>query len=138
MLRRTRALNGPTSTSHLVVRNKHYGQLGHNEIALYVNDFEEPLITTVTDEIILGRVSRVASITEQPSVDLTSYQAVERGVSRAHAALRRYPTGDLALVDMESTNGTWLNSSRLAPNLPTVISNGARVVLAKMTLYVYF
>jgi pSer/pThr/pTyr-binding forkhead associated (FHA) protein len=138
MLKRTRALVGPTSTSHLVSRNKHVGKLGHNEIALYVSDFEDPLITSVTDEIVLGRVSRVASITEQPSVDLSGYQAVERGVSRAHAALRRYPTGDLALVDMDSTNGTWLNNTRLTPHLPTVISNGARIVLAKMTLYVYF
>ena len=28
--------------------SKHVGKLGHNEVALYITDFDEPLITAVT------------------------------------------------------------------------------------------
>ncbi len=135
--RRTRALVAPKPTSGLMTRNKHVGKLGHNEVALYMTDFEAPLITAVTLEMVLGRMSRLASVTLQPAIDLTPFQAVERGVSREHAALRRID-GELALVDMGSTNGSWLNNFRLTPHLPIVINNGDRVVLGKLSLYVYF
>ncbi len=136
-LRGTQRLATVRSTSSLISRNKHLGKLGRNEVALYIAERDEPLITSVTHETILGRVNRVASITPQPAIDLTAFQAVELGVSRAHAALRRYKDG-LALVDLDSTNGTWVNGTRLKSQMPIVLQNGDRVALAKLTLYVYF
>ncbi len=136
-LRRTRSLASPNPTAHLVTRNKHVGKLGRHEVAIYMLDMDEPLIATVTDELVLGRTSRVSAETAQPTVDFTTFQAVERGVSRAHAALRRFDRA-LAVIDLGSTNGTWLNNARLTPNLPVIISNGDRVALAKLSMYIYY
>ncbi|MHB8627634.1 MAG: FHA domain-containing protein [Aggregatilineales bacterium] len=134
--RPTQHLLVPRATNRLTARSKHIGQLGPNEMAVYVADYEDPLIVSVTHETILGRVNRVPSLTPQPAIDLTPFQAVERGVSRAHAALRRYEDG-VAVVDLDSTNGTWVNTNRLPPQTPVLLQNGDRVLLAKLTLYVY-
>lgn len=136
-LHRTRSLYSPSVTSHLVKRDKHVGKLSTNEVAIYAMDMDEPLITTLTEEVVLGRTSRISSVTVQPTIDLTPYQGVERGVSRAHAALRRYKS-ELAVIDLASTNGTWVNNNRIEPNVPMAIRNGDRIVLAKLSIYVYF
>jgi len=99
--------------------------------------YEEPLIVNVTHETILGRISRVASVTPQPAIDLTMFQAIELGVSRAHAALRRY-MDDLLILDLDSTNGTWVNGVRLKAQTPVKLQSGDRISLAKLTLYTYF
>jgi hypothetical protein len=135
--RPTGSLYIPRSTGRLAVRNKHVGQLGPNEIAVYVADYDDPLIVSVTHETILGRVNRVPSLTPQPAIDFTAFQAVERGVSRAHAALRRFEDG-IAVVDLDSTNGTWVNTQRLPPQTPVLLQNADKVSLAKLTLYIYF
>jgi pSer/pThr/pTyr-binding forkhead associated (FHA) protein len=48
-------------------------------------------------------------------------------VSRHHCAVfitRRVPTG-AALIDLKSVNGTWLDGTRLIPNVPTILPSGA-------------
>jgi len=133
----THRLGAPRPTSSLQPRIKHIGNLGPHEIALYVAEYEEPLIVNVTHETILGRISRVASVTPQPAIDLTMFQAIELGVSRAHAALRRY-MDDLLILDLDSTNGTWVNGVRLKAQTPVKLQSGDRISLAKLTLYTYF
>lgn len=136
-VRSTQHLNLPRPSSRPITRKKHTGQLGPHDIAIYVTDYEEPLIVSVMHETILGRVNRVPSLTPQPAIDLTSFQAAEHGVSRAHAALRRYEDS-LVVIDLDSTNGTWVNGKRLDPHEPVLLQNGDRVVLAKLALYIYF
>lgn len=133
----TRHLVAPKSTNRLIMRTRHINRLSENEVALYIAEVEDPLIASVTHETILGRINRLPSLTPQPAVDLTQFQAIERGVSRAHAALRRYQEG-LAVLDLNSTNGTWVNNVRLTPQQPTLLRNGDRIVLAKLSLYIFF
>ncbi len=137
MTQRTRSLYMPTPTAHLITRDKHIGKMGKYDIAMYFIDMEDPLLMPLTREVVLGRTSRIVSTAAQPTLDLTPFQGIERGVSREHAALRRIGR-DLIIVDLESTNGTWLNNCRLLPNAPTVVQNGDRIVLAKLSIYVYF
>jgi len=46
--------------------------------------------------------------------------------------------GTLAVTDLGSTNGTWINNVRLTPKVPVRLNNGDRVVLARLALHVYF
>jgi PAS domain S-box-containing protein len=53
---------------------------------------------------------------------------LEEGVSRRHARLTRSPEGNYALVDLGSTNGTYLNGTRLASSAAR-LEEGDRVQL---------
>ena len=69
----------------------------------------KPLGLDIYDDVIVGRETQ--DIT--PDLDLTEYDAEERGVSRRHALLR--PTkNSLFLIDLGSTNGTLRNGLRLS------------------------
>lgn len=58
------------------------------------------------DDVVLGRA---AGSKDLPDFDLSLYNAAEYGVSRRHALLR--PTArQLYLIDLNSTNGTQVNS----------------------------
>ena len=63
-----------------------------------------------TEGYILGRSDSKSSYV--PDVDLAAYQALDKGVSRRHAALVRH-SGHLHIIDLSSVNGTFLNGDRL-------------------------
>jgi hypothetical protein len=75
---------------------------------------------------------------EAPVVDLSDCKAVEKGVSRRHAAIVRRDTGTLSLVDSESDNGTFLNGQRLVPNQPRILRDGDEIRLGHLVMYVRF
>lgn len=76
-------------------------------------------ITTVrldpSEGYILGRTDDTSAY--RPEIDLASYSAREKGVSRRHAALTYY-RGELHVIDLESANGTYINGSRIDVDLP--------------------
>lgn len=80
---------------------------------------------------ILGRSDE--SITYLPDIDLSSYEARERGVSRRHAALVLY-SGSMHLVDLGSINGTYINGVRLVPDNPSPINQGDEIRLGMLEL----
>jgi hypothetical protein len=68
----------------------------------------KPLNLEIYDDIIIGRTQEYIV----PDLDLTEYDAMERGVSRQHALL--HPTEDgLEVIDLLSSNGTFVNGVRL-------------------------
>lgn len=71
----------------------------------------------------------------QPDVDLTSYGAMERGVSRAHARLH-ISKGLLYVTDLYSANGTYLRTERLDPEKPYLVNSGDEIVLGSLGLKV--
>jgi pSer/pThr/pTyr-binding forkhead associated (FHA) protein len=87
----------------------------------------------VRHSLVVGRAD--PGVDEQPDLDLSPHQAAEQGVSRRHAEL--IPTEEaLYLVDMDSTNGTWLNGSYLKPGQRRMLSLGDRVELGLLGLVV--
>src|SRR5258708_2530071 len=78
-----------------------------------------------------------APITAQ-RFDLSLYEAFDTGVSRLHASLRRQETGEVEVLDLGSTNGTWLNGERLAPYLAAQVNSGDDLRLSRLWLTVYF
>src|SRR5712692_3220252 len=106
-------------------------ELADQEVAVYVGEFEKPIVVQVVGELILGQHAPGSSAT--PWLDLIPYGAVPLGLSRIHAAIRRTAAG-LEIIDLGSTNGTWLNHVALEPYVPTVLCSGAHLRLARMWL----
>jgi len=122
-------------------RTRHVGMLGPNAVALYINNTDEPVIIQVPQQITLGRYMPTGSqaITmPQPQVDLTPYDAYNKGVSRIHATLRRSETGGLSIEDMMSSNGTFLNSTRLQAHVRKPLSPGDHLRLGQLDMEIYF
>lgn len=85
--------------------------------------------------LIIGRSDTGA--TQIPDLDFSPFGALEKGVSRTHAAILREDTS-LSLVDMGSSNGTFLNGQRLLRDQPRVIRDGDEIRLGKMVAHIYF
>ncbi|WP_016699986.1 FHA domain-containing protein [Actinoalloteichus spitiensis] len=83
------------------------------------------------DRVRIGRASRSAS--EPPAIDL-GLPPEDPGVSREHAALLRGTDGGWSVVDLDSANGTVLDSGLvLRPHVPHPIGEGTRVHLGAWT-----
>ncbi|HWE36019.1 MAG TPA: GGDEF domain-containing protein [Isosphaeraceae bacterium] len=54
-------------------------------------------------------------------------QLPESSISRHHAALKADDDGHVRLVDLGSTNGTYLNGERVAPHTPILLRDGDRI-----------
>ncbi|MBN2472053.1 MAG: FHA domain-containing protein, partial [Anaerolineae bacterium] len=69
----------------------------------------------------------------KPDLDLTPFNGMDRGVSRRHAVL--VANGDrLEIVDLSSTNGTFINGQRLAPFKPYRLRQGDELHLGEIRM----
>ncbi len=86
----------------------------------------------IGDAIRFGR--RSASKGTDPQIDLSG-TLEDVGVSHRHGLLMRQPTGEWALVDEDSTNGTLLNSFHdpVPPNQRIPLRDGDRIHLGAWT-----
>ena len=83
-------------------------------------------------QALIGRRSRSRGI--EPEIDLSGPPA-DPAVSHAHALLLADPDGSLAVVDLESSNGTYVNDETdpIEPNVPRQLTSGDRVYLGAWT-----
>jgi hypothetical protein len=81
--------------------------------------------------VMIGRADPASK--DQPDLDLTPHGAVSHGVSRRHAILMPTQQG-LALIDLDSTNGTWLNGISLKPGQRYRIRTGDRIEFGTLHL----
>jgi hypothetical protein len=70
--------------------------------------------------------------------DLSNYYARVLGVSREHAMITYTTDNGWMIEDLGSTNGTWVNITRLTPQQPHRLRSGDTVRLGQLTLFVYF
>ena len=87
----------------------------------------------LSKEVVLGRLDAGRAIF--PDVDLSSEDGLERGVSRRHARISRRGS-DVFIEDLNSLNGTFLNTSRLVPDLPYPLADGDQIQLGKLIVTV--
>lgn len=109
-------------------------KLESGQISLSFVGQSQPVILTGRSEYILGREGHDVTV---PDVNLNLYGGQDKGVSRAHAALRTDRT-QVLLVDLGSTNGTRLNGVRLAANQPVRVSNGDEIRLGRLALKIHY
>jgi hypothetical protein len=93
-----------------------------------------------TDEILpligrenytLGRAGEGQAVI--PDIDLTQYAAFESGVSRIHSEIR-LTEETVTVVDLDSANGTLVNSARLEPQKAVPIRHGDIIQLGQLRL----
>ncbi len=109
-------------------------ELRPGQISLTVAGSGEVVILEGKPEYVLGREVPEA---DAPDINLGLHGAREKGVSRKHAALR-VDRRQLLLMDLGSSNGTWLNGSQLAPQEPIRLESGDEIRLGKLVVKVKF
>lgn len=85
------------------------------------------------NEFTLGRISDGQPI--MPDIDFSAFKAYANGVSRLHAVLKRIGSR-VAIMDLGSANGTYLNGRRLSPNLEHTINHGDIISLGKLKIQI--
>lgn len=89
----------------------------------------------VWQELVIGRLESASEDDEAPDLDMSPHRAAALGVSRRHAAL--VPRADgLFLVDLHSTNGTWVNGTYLPPGQRHRLKPGDKIELGLLRLAV--
>jgi pSer/pThr/pTyr-binding forkhead associated (FHA) protein len=97
----------------------------------------EPLLLKPKQETIFGR--RDPATGAMPDVDLTPFAGYRMGVSRRHAVIRQTEVENrLDLIDLGSSNGTFLNGLRVMPNQPQRLRDGDEIRLGQMVLTIHF
>lgn len=104
-------------------------------IILSFTEAKSALALELTDSIILGRDQDTNF--QEMYTDLTSYQAVEKGVSRRHAVFHRVKR-TIMITDLGSRNGTFLNGERLLPQQARIVRHGDQIQLGKLMFGIHF
>ena len=84
-------------------------------------------------EFTLGRISEGQPI--MPDIDLSPYSAYANGVSRLHAVVKRIDE-QVILMDLGSSNGTYLNGRRMAPNKEQGLYHGDLMMFGKLKIQI--
>ena len=71
-----------------------------------------------------------------PELDLTDFNGGQKGVSRHHAAFEASKLGTV-LIDLDSTNGTYLNSFRLPGKRPYLIKDGDEIRFGDLLIHIF-
>ena len=88
-------------------------------------------------EIVIGR--RTSNSAIQPDIDLSRYDAANKGVSRLHLAINYSPKDNILQVyDMGSTNGSFVNGERLHPREVRILRHGDEMRLGELAIRAYF
>jgi len=102
-------------------------------ISLHLMDSGKILPLATRNEFTLGRLSEGQPI--MPDIDLTPYQAYASGVSRLHAVVKR-ESEHVMVMDLGSSNGTYINGRRINPHVEESLSHGDIVALGKLKIQV--
>jgi hypothetical protein len=102
-------------------------------LSLHLMDSGKILPLATRNEFTLGRLSEGQPI--MPDIDLTPYQAYASGVSRLHAVVKR-DASRVVIMDLGSSNGTYLNGRRLNPHTEEGLKHGDVVALGKLKIQV--
>jgi pSer/pThr/pTyr-binding forkhead associated (FHA) protein len=116
---------------------KHYTDAiqSKHEIVLLIRGMVERVELANDEQLVLGRVE--SRQRHRIELDLTQYGAVDRGVSREHCALY-FQNGAIYISDLASTNGTFINGSRLSPHIPQQLNKGDELILGRLIIQVLF
>lgn len=126
-----------TQTQRLALPKKRWGTARLETeaiITFHIRGNDVPLTVYLADqELVLGRTHGDVTV----DVDLTTYNAVEFGVSRRHVMMKRQ--NDTVLVtDLGSANNTYLNGHKIIPNEMRILRDGDELRLGRLVARVTF
>ncbi|NTW01910.1 MAG: FHA domain-containing protein [Oscillochloris sp.] len=102
-------------------------------ISLVIQPSGAALTLPASGQAIIGRSDPVSNVF--PEVDLTDHGALERGVGRRHARIF-LQAGQVLVEDLNSTNGSFLNTTRIAPGQPQMVHANDELRLGTLVLKV--
>jgi len=102
-------------------------------LKLTIPDSGREMEVPLTEEVKIGRLDPTSA--SFPDVDLTTDDALDKGVSRRHAKITRRGH-EVFIEDLGSMNGTFVNRKKLTPYLPEALRNGDQLQLGKLMLRV--
>jgi hypothetical protein len=103
-------------------------------IAFFIQGTSKPVFSSSKKEFVIGR--KVGE-TSDDLLDLSKFGAFQLGLSRRHATIRKAERG-YEVIDLSSSNGTWLNEERLVPHKPYPLASGSQLRLARMRFFVLY
>lgn len=132
-------------------------QVSHKDIKRIVQHasaqdyYETTMLTTVNQFVMrIGNQDETITILEGQFVefgrfeypqkhqyDLTPHNAFEHGISRRHVQVHMR-SNRLYLVDMGSSNGTFIGDAQLKPADPYLLQNGQEITLGRLPVSIYF
>jgi len=104
-------------------------------IAIYFAGTTKPVEILMDKEFVIGR-KIIATESLESFLDLSDFDGFRMGLSRRHAMVRRTET-NYEIIDLSSTNGTWLNGKRLVPYMPYPLPSGSQLRLSRIRLFVF-
>lgn len=102
-------------------------------LALQVRGMIQRIPLSEIENLVMGRSDVERGFI--PDIDLINYGAMNRGVSRSHATLH-FSEGKLTLTDLNSANGTFVNSERLESNTSVVVNDRDEITLGRLNVSV--
>lgn len=104
-------------------------------IAIYITGTTKPVFLCSEREFVVGR--SVGDEDSEIILDLSQYDGFKMGISRRHAVIRQTRTG-YEIIDLSSTNGTWLNDEWLIPDRPYPMASGSQLRMGRMRFLVLY
>jgi len=103
------------------------------KVVIYLIDTEEEIFVEGDSDITIGRFTEGQMII--PSLDLSAYNAYEKGVSRLHAKIS-FTDNQVISKDLGSANGTRLNGKKLTAHAEHSLKHGDILTLAKLKIQI--
>jgi len=89
------------------------------------------------EAFVIGRED-TGGLFETPDINLSPYDASNRGVSRQHLRIFLDQDGALYAEDLDSSNGTTVNGEHLPAHTPIRLRDSDELILGRMMLWVNF
>ena len=107
-----------------------------SEIIFVIPSGGRKLTFELGKDISIGRLDNESP--QQSVVNLDKDGGGELGVSRTHAMIKTSGQEDgVTIIDLNSTNGTYLNQYRLPPELPYPVKNGDEIQFGNLLVHVF-
>ena len=101
-----------------------------SKVRLTVNPGGQEILVACRPELVIGRASKKTV----PDIDLSPFGGSKAGVSRKHSRLL-CQHGDWFVEDLGSTNGTFVNGEKIAPNQKVAVKHNDEIRCGQIELH---
>ena len=103
-------------------------------VSFYLPGRSEPIIVNGAKTITIGRRDPKRRI--NPTIDLTEDHGAKLGVSRMHAEMN-FVNGKYYIKDTGSSNGIWVNDTKLQPYQPHPVLTGDQIRIGQVAIVLH-
>lgn len=104
-----------------------------NPLVAYFVGYDEPLAIQRRNGLVMGR----GKVEEGVDLDVSNYGGQDLGVSRRHARFDAQAAVPM-VIDLNSTNGVFINQARIPANQAYVLHSADEIRLGQLVMRLYF